>query len=154
MLNFCENLSIDTFTSNCITHSASVMIKECINVWLKIDFPSSVCLDEYHMLNIHIHSRMFINNVLRENMQSLLYLIKDRYVRWINIYFFQKALGMSMYACVQIITVYISVFNVKKKHDVGPYTCSGYKMILIWRALAQPNRSRENNESLFFFNVE
>ena len=32
--------------------------------------------------------------------------------------------------CVQIITVYISVFNVKKKHDVGPYISSGYKMIL------------------------
>ena len=32
--------------------------------------------------------------------------------------------------CVQIITVYISVFNVKKKHDVGPYISSGYKIIL------------------------
>ena len=58
------------------------------------------------------------------NMQSLFYLIKDRCT--LNKYIvFSKALGMNVYIyrymCVQIITVYISVFNVKKKHDVGPY---------------------------------
>ena len=70
------------------------------------------------------------------NMQSLFYLIKDRCTLNKYIVFSNKlSVGYTyeyacMCGCVQIITVYISVFNVKKKHDVGPYISSGYKMIL------------------------
>ena len=48
--------------------------------------------------------------------------------------------------CVQIISVYISVFNVKKKHDVGPYISSGYKMIL------SKEQQQETSKMKAFFN--